>query len=891
MTRAAVSRTPRSKGHKLPPGGRRRGKSPALPSAVPLTSLPGAVVTTDQAGAITFVSAEAARLAGWTAKAARGRLIGELLKHFPPRRGQRAISFQQWLRSRKAWNTLWRCHLTPRRGRKVPVQLRVQPLAGAAGRIGGAVLYLLRRRPAAAQAGRVPNVSAMFRRGQPFRAAFEDTAIGMALVDPAGQFLRVNQALCAIVGYTSAELLSLTFQSLTHPEDLGGSLQVRDQLLAGAPDQHWEKRYIHKDGHIVWVRLSAAPLRDKRGKVRYFVSGFQDITALKNVAESLRDSEALFRSTFDASAVGIMLINPEGYVLRANQALARFVGYAAEELIGQHISLINFPEGYAQGVARRQQMVAGDTAVGYPIDKRYRHKSGAEIWGRLSAALVRDAFNRPNYFIGFIQDVTERHRAEVALRESEALFRSAFDASAIGMALVSLEGRYLRVNRMLCEFVGYPAEILLNSDITLINEPEEYAKIVDQRRQMLDGEGKQFRSYEQRFRHQSGRILWGQKTVALIRDAAGQPSYFVVLIQETTERHQAEAALRESEQRLRLMFDGMPILMDAFDEQGLIVAWNKECERVTGYSAEEMVGNPKAMEILYPDTVYRDAMLAESIKLQDLPHRGQMLDLRCKDGSIKTIAWSNVGPEVKIPGWRAWAVGIDITERRRLEIALQQASEHEQRRLGQEMHDGLGQELAALALLAHVLASKPELAENPIRRELDRLAQIAGHAVRSGRAIAHGLAPLEDSEDGLIQALRGLTERHVSDAGGAEVTFRDTGSAELAIPASARSHLYRMAQEALNNAIRHAEARSVRIHFAVDAKNVRLTVTDDGRGMTARSQRAAGMGLKTLRDRATAIDGTLLVEAAEGGGTRVTIECPNIAAAKEPAQQRAAGAA
>ncbi len=890
MTRAAVSRAPRSMRRKLPAGGPRRGKNPPLPSAVPLTSLPGAVVTTDQAGLITFVSAEAARLAGWTAKAAHGRPIGELLKHFPPRRGQRAVSFRQWLSSRKAWNTLWRCQLTPRRGRMVPVQLRAQPLTGAAGRTGGAVLYLQRRRPVAAHASRVPSLSAMFRHGQPFRAAFENTAIGMALVDPAGQFLRVNQALCAIVGYTSAELLGLTFQALTHPDDLGGSLQVRNQLLAGAPDQHWEKRYIHKHGHIVWVRLSVAPLRDKRGKIRYFVSGFQDITALKNVAESLRDSEALFRSAFDASAVGIVLTSPDGHVLRANQALCRFVGYAAEELVGQHVSLINFPDGDAEGIARRQQMIAGLDGI-YPIDKCYRHRSGQELWGRLSAALVRDAFNRPSYFIGFIQDVTERHRAEVALRESEALFRSAFDASAIGMALVSLEGRYLRVNRMLCEFVGFPAKTLLSSDISLINEPEEYAKIVDQRQQMLAGGGTQFRSYEQRFRHRSGRILWGQKTVALIRDAAGQPSYFVVLIQDTTERHQAETALRESEQRLRSMIDGMPILMDAFDEQGLIVAWNKECERVTGYSAEEMIRNPKAMEILYPDTVYRDAMIAESIKLQDLPHRGQMLDLRCKDGSIRTIAWSNVGPEVKIPGWRAWAVGIDITERRRLEIALQQASEHEQRRLGQEMHDGLGQELAALALLAHVLASKPELAENPIRRELDRLAQIAGHAVRSGRAIAHGLAPLEDSEDGLIQALRGLTERHLSEAGGAEVSFKDTGSAELAIPASARSHLYRMAQEALNNAIRHAEARSVRIHFAVDAKTVRLTVTDDGRGMTARSQRAAGMGLKTLQDRATAIDGTLLVEAAEGGGTRVTIECPNIAAAKEPAQQRAQGAA
>src|SRR5208283_4776492 len=194
-------------------------------------------------------------------------------------------------------------------------------------------------------------------------------------------------------------------------------------------------------------------------------------------------------------------------------------------------------------------------------------------------------------------------------------------------------------------------------------------------------------------------------------------------------------------------------------------------------------------------------------RLQDLPHRGQMLELRCKDGSIKTIAWSNVGPEVKIPGWRSWAVGIDVTERRRLQIALQQASEYEQRRLGQEIHDGLGQELAALALLAHSLALTPDLTNPSVRPELGRLARIASQAVSSGRAIAHGLAPLEDKEGGLLHALRELANQQLAQIGGTEVTLQEQCSAELAIPASARSHLYRMAQEALNNAIRHAQAR------------------------------------------------------------------------------------
>jgi PAS domain S-box-containing protein len=576
----------------------------------------------------------------------------------------------------------------------------------------------------------------------------------MALVDRNGRFLQVNQSLCRITGYTRAELRQRSFQSLTHPDDLAASLDKREQMLRGEPNEHWEKRYVHKEGHVIWVRLSVAPLRDAAGRIRHFLSGFQDITDLKTIAENLR--------------------------------------------------------------------------------------------------------------------------------EREELFRSAFDAIAIGMGLVSLEGRYLRVNQALCQFLGQTADEVLGSDISRFNDPDEYATILAQRRRMIEGSIPRVYSYEKRFRHSSGRVLWGQLTVALVRNAAGEPTYFCILIQDTTERHQAEQTLRESEQRLRRMVEGLPVLMDAFDEQGLIIAWNKECEQVTGFSAEEIINNPQALELLYPDTAYRSAMLEDARKHRRTPYRGREWTLRCKDGSTKTIAWNNVGAEVQIPGWAEWGVGIDVTERRRLEVALQQASEYEQRRLGHEMHDGLGQELAALALLAHSLVLTPDLSDQSVRTELERLARIASQAVSSGRAIAHGLAPLEDKEGGLLHALRELASQQPSQSGGTEVTLTEECSAELAISASARSHLYRMAQEALNNAIRHAQARTVSMTFMVNPKIVRLRISDDGRGITARARRTVGMGMKTMLDRATAIGGSVAVKTRAGAGTSIIIECPNLKATREP---------
>jgi PAS domain S-box-containing protein len=597
-------------------------------------------------------------------------------------------------------------------------------------------------------------MASLLRRDAPFRAAFEGTAIGMALVSRTGRFLQVNESLCRITGYTRAELRQRNFQALTHPEHLAASLERRDQLLRGDSSEHWEKRYIHKAGHAIWVQLSVAPLRDAAGRIRYFLSGFQDITALKSIAENLR--------------------------------------------------------------------------------------------------------------------------------ESEELFRSAFDASAIGIGLVSLEGRYLRVNTALCQFLGRTSAELLGTDISQFNEPEEYQTIVTRRRQMIEGTIPRFHSYEKRFLHSSGRVLWGQLTVALVRNAAGQPTYFCILVQDTTERRAAEQTLRESEQRLRSMVEGLPVLMDAFDERGLIVAWNRECERVSGYRAEEIINNPRAMELLYPDHAYRSAMLDDARKRRRRAYRGSEWTLRCKNGSTKTIAWNNVGATVSVPGWSEWGIGIDVTERRRLEIALQQASEYEQRRLGQEMHDGLGQELAALALLAHSLARSPNLRRRSLRPDLKRLAGIASKAVASGRAIAHGLAPLEDKAGGLLNALRELTSQPLSHLGGPAITLQEQCGAELKIPASTRSHLYRMAQEALNNAVRHARARSVSMQFVVDPQRVRLRISDDGRGIAARARRTAGMGMKTMQDRATAIGGTVTIRTRRGVGTRVVIECPNLASASKP---------
>lgn len=137
-------------------------------------------------------------------------------------------------------------------------------------------------------------------------------------------------------------------------------------------------------------------------------------------------------------------------------------------------------------------------------------------------------------------------------------------------------------------------------------------------------------------------------------------------------RKEAEEALKRSEERLRQIVENMPVMMDALDEEANIIAWNRECERVTGYPAHEVVGNPRALEMLYPDADYRERMITELTEL-GFDFRDQEYALTCKDESKKTISWSNISKNQPIPGWFTWAIGVDVTKRVQAEKALRQS--------------------------------------------------------------------------------------------------------------------------------------------------------------------------------------------------------------------------
>jgi diguanylate cyclase (GGDEF)-like protein/PAS domain S-box-containing protein len=279
-----------------------------------------------------------------------------------------------------------------------------------------------------------------------FDAAFDNAPIGMALFNTAGEYVRVNAALCVLLGRSRDELIGRRDQELTHPDDRASDLEAAAEIFAGKLSTHQcEKRFVRTDGSIVWALANLTFLRDEAGRPLGWVGQFQDVTAR-------REAEQLFQLAFDHAAIGMALVAPDGGFLRANQTLCEMLGYDASALLSLTYQDITHPDDLDADLEHVRAMLAGEIRS-YDMEKRYIRADGSVTWILLSASLVRDDAGRPRYFISQIQDIDERKRAQHELEHladhdalTGALNRRAWDRElARAIAHAERHGRSLAI--------------------------------------------------------------------------------------------------------------------------------------------------------------------------------------------------------------------------------------------------------------------------------------------------------------------------------------------------------------------------------------------------------------------------------------------------------------
>lgn len=438
-----------------------------------------------------------------------------------------------------------------------------------------------------------------------FRSAFGDAAIGMALVATDCRILQVNRSLTEIVGYSEQELMATTFQAITHPDDLEPSLAYARQALAGDRRSfQMEKRHIHKQGHEVWVLLSTSLVRDDNGTPLYFVSQVQDITSRKRAEEALQVSEERAKRLVELCPIGIMVGDTSGNILEVNDAFVRMLGHTREEVLSRKVNWKELTPPELRHLDVRAIEEVRRTGTHVPFEKEYVHKGGTRV-----PVLVGTAYlGGPDELgIGFLVDITERVRAEEALRESETRFRSAFGDAAIGMALVATDGRFLQVNRSLCEMVGYSEQELMALTFQAITHPDDLQPSLALLRQALAGERLSYQM-EKRYFHRLGQVVWALLTVSLVRNAGGNPQYFVSQIQDITERKLAEATHQALSQRLVEVQEGerRSIARELHDEIGQVLTGLKLTLEMAGrLSAEAFKTSLDEAQVLVDDLMTR----------------------------------------------------------------------------------------------------------------------------------------------------------------------------------------------------------------------------------------------------------------------------------------------
>ena len=390
-----------------------------------------------------------------------------------------------------------------------------------------------------------------------FRRTFELAGSGVAHIGMDRRFLRVNRRLCEILGYPQDELLRLTGRQISHPDDLDVINAQRPRLYAGEIDSvRVEKRYLRKDGSIVWVSFTMVVERDAAGKPQYEIAFFDDITARKQAEAALRESEERFRSVVDSANDGILVYDKQLNVIAGNLAAERILGLPLANIIGAAGFTSLLPCVHADGspVLPDERPTRLTVKSGKPLTGQivgiYR-PDGSMNWLSVNTGFLRRPGDADWYgVVSTIGDITKQRHAELALSASEALYRQTFELATAGIAHVDLSGRFMKVNRRLCEILGYGEQELIGRPVKEISHPEDRNLTDSQRMRVRSGE-KQSVRFEKRYLRKSGAIVWVDLSVALACDASGVPQYEIALFDDITERKKAEAALREAHEELK----------------------------------------------------------------------------------------------------------------------------------------------------------------------------------------------------------------------------------------------------------------------------------------------------------------------------------------------------
>lgn len=601
------------------------------------------------------------------------------------------------------------------------------------------------------------------------------------------------------------------------------------------------------------------------------------------------------RLAVEQSRAGINIVDLDGAIIYVNPASEAMYGYLKGQLIGRRVSVLNVDPELSETRILPAVLSTGSWS-GELIQKK---PDGSHFPVYLSASIVLKN-NKPIGMLGIVRDITKGKLIEESLRKSEARYRMLHETLRDAYIQVAMDGRINDFNDLCCQMLGYsPEELraLTYQDLT----PERWhaveAAIV--REQIIPRGYSDV--YEKEYRRKDGTTLPVELRTILSRDPEGRTIGMWATVRDITQRKRSENKLLQSEDKFRLAFHTTPTVMGISTLQdGRYLEINKAFETTLGYSRDEVIGRTSSEVGIWTQHAQRQTLVNK------LMAQGSLRDiesvLRTKSGALKTFIFSAdvmafQGVSCIMSAW------LDISERKHAEDALQQlnlsledqvaqrtaiaesrsrqlqslavelieAEERERKRISELLHDDFQQILAAARFRL-----ESALENLPPTHELTDVMGMLADLISKARQLSHELSPAVLHHSGLVGALAWLC-RNMSEQFGLDVHLT-ADRVEQYENMPLKMFAFRAVQELLFNVVKHAGVKSARVDVAGAQHQLTISVIDQGKGfdpsILAKPEHKSGIGLLSLRERASYTGGSLVIESAPGGGSRFTLTIP-----------------
>jgi PAS domain S-box-containing protein len=724
----------------------------------------------------------------------------------------------------------------------------------------------------------------------------ESVLLGLLLVDPQGTVQSVNRAAAHLLNADEGDLVGHALR------DFIPTLPLRIQG-AGRPRKRMARRI---DGVSVLVELHIRRARIV-GKVRWCVF-IRDLSREAWLESELRESRVRLELLRDATSLGICLTNSVGHCIHTNRAWRSMSGLTEAQCLGKGWIRAVHPDDRSALATQWTQARANSRVFAHKF--RIIRPNGTIRWISARASPLRGPDGAITGYFGIDEDVTLQHRAterQHLVNEVSRLLSNALTLAEVVPRLLQLlsgglgaslgefwerehGGDVLRVahiwhqsSRPLREFVqhsrtlhfhifdGMPGRVVARGKpewIPQIAQDPQFLRSHAALRAGLQSALALPILFQRRvigvmafLSHHSDRP--NPELMRLLSGLSSQIGQFM-------ERQRTAEALQRSEECLRRAQSIAGL--GSYETELTPCARNHWSREVFTILGRDPNGKPATPEEFLSGIVHADdrPRVREILQKSIRQRRGFDLQFRIvrPDGTVRHV--HRVAEPLRDERGRVRRlVGTlwDITERKELERGILEAGEREQRRLGQDLHDGIGQRLTALELFSETLATDLRTTAPHLEAAAREMTLELRKTVVQTRHLSHGLSPVPLEADGLARALRELAAG-VSGLARVRCDFESRGAVVLADSAAA-THLYRIAQEAVNNALKHSGARRILLSLHRYRSRLELRVMDDGRGLNARPSSLDGVGLRVMRFRADLIGATLDLNSRKGRGTRV----------------------